>query len=101
MQIHIHIHDHRGHIEEKLDEAIRLIISNNLKLNKLMTKEEFAQAFEDANVILQKGFAEVVAAAQASGNSTPRMDAALTAFQAAAKTLDELNPDAPAPTPEP
>lgn len=96
--VHVHIHNH--HSESKLDEILELLINTNLKLNKIMTKEEFAQAIEDANVILQKATTEIVAAVAASGNSTPRMDAALAAFQAAAKALDELNPDAPAPEPE-
>lgn len=70
-----------------------------------MTPEEFADALEAVNTVFQKAFAEVIAAAKASGNSTPRMDVALNALQSAATAFDELNPDAPAPpvppTPEP
>jgi hypothetical protein len=66
-----------------------------IKQNKnLMTKQEFTDAINVVSDTLQKALNEVVAAVGASGNSTPEMDAALTRLQAAAKALDDLNPDA-------
>lgn len=64
-----------------------------------MNQEELAQALETANTQIQKGIAEVIAAVAQSGNTTPRVDAALTALQTAAQALDDINPDAPAPDP--
>lgn len=93
--VHVHIHNHNS--ESKLDEILTLLINTNLKLNKLMTKQEFADAVNAASDQLQKALNEITTAIQNSGNSSPEMDAALTRLQTAATALDDLNPDAPAP----
>jgi len=68
-----------------------------LKNQNKMNQEELATALETVNTQIQKGIAEVIAAVAASGNTTPRVDAALTALQTAAQALDDINPDAPTP----
>jgi len=64
-----------------------------------MTQAELAQALSNVSDQIQKGIDEVKAAVAASGNTTPEVDAALTRLQGFAQTLDDLNPDAPPPTP--
>lgn len=99
MQIHIHIHDHRGHIEQKLDEAIKLIIENNLILKKVMTKEELKAALGNIATQLNKAKDEILAALEASGNVDADTEAAVNQIGTIAQALDDINPDAPAPTP--
>lgn len=99
MQIHIHIHDHRnGHIEEKLDEAIKLLI-NLLKQNK-MNHEELLTEVSAIATQLSKGIAEVIAALAKVPNVPQSVVDKLTEVKASVQQLDDLNPDAPAPEPE-
>lgn len=65
----------------------------------IMTQAELATALGDISTQFQKGIDEVVAAVAASGQTTPDVDAAVAKLRAAAQTLDDINPDAPAPTP--
>lgn len=59
-----------------------------------MTQEELADALEKVAAQIKKGIDEVVAAVNQQGNTTPRVDAALTALQGFGQQLDDLNADA-------
>ncbi len=68
------------------------------KIRNIMTKQEFADAISAVSDTLQKALTEVTTELANLDNSSPAMDAALTRLQAAAKALDDLNPDAAPPT---
>lgn len=66
-----------------------------------MNQTDLLQALNAVGDELQKATAEIVAAVSNAGSTTPEVDAAVARLQAAAKALDDLNPDAPAPAPAP
>ncbi len=73
-------------------------VTHNLK-HIIMTQAELATTLGDISTQFQKGIDEVVAAVANSGQTTPEVDAAVAKLRAAAQTLDDINPDAPVPTP--
>lgn len=60
-----------------------------------------ADKFDKAKAEIIAANAQMAAALEAAGQSTPEIDAAAARLQALADALDALNPDAPAPAPEP
>lgn len=61
----------------------------------LMNQADLAAALNAVSDELTKATAEIVAAIAASGATTPDVDAAVAKLQGIAKSLDDLNPDAP------
>lgn len=64
-----------------------------------MNLKQYSDAVAAVGDQLTKALAEIQAELAAGGNTTPEMDAALAKAQTAAQALDDLNPDAPPPTP--
>lgn len=93
MKIEIHVHQHA-------DERV-LVAVRNLERRIVMNQTDLLQALNAVGDELQKATAEIVAAVSNAGSTTPEVDAAVARLQAAAKALDDLNPDAPAPAPAP
>lgn len=60
-----------------------------------MNQKELADTLTKVNDQIQKGIAEVIAAIASSGNTSTEVDTAVAKLQAAAQSLDDLNPDAP------
>lgn len=78
-----------------LVQLIWLVEINHQQRKIMSTQAELAAALRAVNAQLQKAIEEIVAAVANSGNTTPEVDAAVAALQAAAQALDDLNPDAP------
>jgi len=67
----------------------------NRKLDTIMaTQDELAQKLTSVSDELDKATKEIKDAIANAGASTPAVDAAVARLEAAAKTLDDLNPDA-------
>ena len=89
MHIHIHLHSD-DHVIKLLKEI-------------LMNQQELAQALNDAAAEAVKAKAEIVqkisnleAAIVAAGNTSPEVDAALSALKDAVQGVDDIVPDQPA-----
>lgn len=72
-----------------------------------MNQTEFAQALNDAKAQLDKAKTEILAkvadletAVANAGNTSPEVDAAFAALKGSIQGVDDIVPDAPAPTPE-
>lgn len=98
LQVHVHVH-------QDTDTA-RLLQHINDKVNTIMaTQAQLAADLQALKDQLDKAKGEIVAKVQAledalanAGGTTPEVDAALLALKGAAQSMDDLNPDAPAPT---
>ena len=78
-----------------LDPALRAI--RQLRKDIAMNQTELRDALAAVGDQLQKATDEIVAAIAAAGQTTPDVDAAVERLRAAAKALDDMNPDAAPP----
>jgi chromosome segregation ATPase len=76
----------------------------DLKGTLTMNQQELAQALDDIKAQADKAKDEIVAqvasledAITAAGNVTPEVQTALDALKGSVQSLDDLNPDTPAP----
>lgn len=60
-----------------------------------MNQDEAAAALEAVASQLNKAKDEIIAAAAAQGNISPRLQAAIEALTPISQALDDVNPDAP------
>ena len=98
--------DHFFHPSQDVQSVLASLA--NLKEIIMATKAEFAA---DINATADKvvkvigeftaATAQMAAAIEAAGNSSPEEDAALARLKAAVQQADDLNPDAPEPEPAP
>lgn len=90
-------HTQMKQLDFKLDKILEQIIMTNDELQASLA-DLTAQADKARSEIVAK-IAELEAAIAAGGGTTPAVDAALAALKGSVQSLDDLNPDVPAPPP--
>lgn len=108
MQIHVHIHDHRQSTQ-LLEKILETVINNKHKLNQMAktTEEVLAELDSISTTVTKIGtetsasltkIAELQAAVDAAGGVPQSVQDKIDALQTQLQTVDDLVPDAPAPT---